>query len=188
MIAKEDTTYRQLVTLRDGARVLLRFLAPEDRQNLIDLFAPVNDDDLRYMRHNVRDAKLVGGWVDELDYDRVMPLLALVGERAVGNASLHFGAGPARHRAEVRIFLAKDFRRRGLGSKMIQTLVELARRRNLYVLEVDSPTDRTHDIKAFQNEGFQMKCVFEDYFMLPDGDLLDVARLVLRLRASEGQF
>jgi len=188
MITKEDTTYRQLVTLRDGARVLLRLLVPDDRQKLINLFTPVSDDDLRYMRHNVRDAGLVGAWVDQLDYDRVMPLLALVGERAVGNASLHFGSGPARHRAEIRIFLAKDFRRRGLGSKMIQTLVELARRRNLYLLEAEVTADRTHDIKAFQNEGFQMKCVFEDSFMLPDGDLLDVARLVLRLRASEGQF
>ena len=37
----EDLMYRQVVTLRDGARVLLRPLTADDRQALLDLFIPV---------------------------------------------------------------------------------------------------------------------------------------------------
>jgi putative acetyltransferase len=188
MVTKDDLIYRQIFTLKDGARILLRPLTRDDRQALIDFFAPVSVDDLRYMRHNVKDPHLVGSWADDLDYSKTLPLIAVFNSRIVGVATIHFNQGPARHRAEARIFLAKDFRRRGVGSRLLQGLVELAKRQNLYLLEVDVVSDQHHIIRAFQNAGFEPKCIYEDYFMLPDGDLRDVAHLILRLRASDDQF
>jgi GNAT superfamily N-acetyltransferase len=110
------------------------------------------------------------------------------GNRIVGISTLHFQPGPARHRAETRIFLSKDFRRRGVGSRLLQGVIELAKRHNLYMLEVQIVSDQNHIIRSFQNAGFETKCIYEDYFMLPDGDLRDVAHLILRLRASDDQF
>ncbi len=188
MTIQQELTYRQLATLRDGARVLLRPLTSDDRQALIDLFTSVSPEERRYMRHDVIDPAVVGAWVDHLDYERVLPVVAMVGERMVGDATLHFNPGPARHRAEMRIFLAKDFRRRGLATRMIQAIVDLARRRSLYMLEVFSPTDRANDIKAFQTLGFEPACTYDDYLMLPDGDLHDVVHLILRLRKSADEF
>jgi RimJ/RimL family protein N-acetyltransferase len=188
MLEKQDLIYRQVVTLRDGARILLRPLIKEDRQALIDLFGPISKDDKRYFRTNIIDTEVIGRWVDDLDYDKVLPIVAVSGDRIVGDATLHFRQGPARHRAEVRIFLSKDFRQRGLGGRMLQALIDLAKRRSLYILEVDIVSDQTPIIKAFQKAGFSLKCVFDDYFMLPDGDLRDLAHLILRLRAEEDQF
>jgi RimJ/RimL family protein N-acetyltransferase len=188
MITKEEIAYRQLVTLPDGARVLFRPLTPDDRQALIELFSLVSSDDMRYMRHKVNDSLLVGKWVDELDYDRILPVVAVIGDRIVGNATLHFFEGPFRHRAEVRIFLAKEIRRRGVGSRMLQALIDLAKRRNIYLLEAQIINDQATTIKAFQKLGFVLKGVLEDYFMLPDGELRDVAHLILRLRDSGGEF
>jgi GNAT superfamily N-acetyltransferase len=188
MVTKDDLIYRQVFTLKDGARVLVRPLTQDDRQALLDLFLPVPLEDKQFMRDDVNDAKIVNSWLDHLDYDRVMPLVAVVGNRIVGNATLHFKEGPSRHRSEVRIFLAKDFRQRGVGSRMIQGLVELAKRRGLFMLEVEVVSDQTHIIKAFQNMGFETKCIFEDHFMLPDGGLRDVTYLVLRLHKPQNEF
>jgi RimJ/RimL family protein N-acetyltransferase len=188
MLEKQDLIYRQVVTLRDGARILLRPLVKEDRQALLELFSPVSKEDKRYFRTNIADPEAVGRWVDNLDYDKVLPIVAVSGDRLVGDATLHFKQGPARHRAEIRIFLAKDFRQRGLGGRMLQALIDLAKRRSLYLLEVEIVSDQTHIIKAFQKAGFSLKCVFDDYFMLPDGELHDLAHLILRLRAEEDQF
>jgi acetyltransferase len=188
MVTKEDLVYRQIFTLKDGARVLLRPLVPEDKQALLDLFLPVSPDDLRYMRHNVTDSKVVSAWADAIDYDVVFPLVAVVNNRIVGSSTLHFGMGPARHRAELRIFLAKDFRRRGVGSRMLQAVTEIAKRRSLYMLDVYVVSDQTHIIKAFQNAGFEICYTYEDYFMLPDGDLRDVTHLILHLRTTDDQF
>jgi GNAT superfamily N-acetyltransferase len=88
----------------------------------------------------------------------------------------------------MRIFLAKDFRRRGLGVKLIQAVIEIAKRRSLYILEVQTVTELVHDIKAMQKAGFETKCVFEDYFMLPDGELRDLVQLSMKLRANEDEF
>jgi len=188
MITNHDVIYRQIVTLHDGARVLLRPLAPDDRQALIDMYAPISPEDHRYTRHDVTDPEVVGKWVDELNYDKVLPLIAVIGNRIVGNATLHFFEGPGRHRAEVRIFLAKEIRRRGVGSRMLQALIDLAKRRNIYLIEAQILNDQASVIKAFQALGFNLKCVFEDYFILPDGELRDIANLILYLRDSGGEF
>ena len=188
MVTKEDLIYRQVFTLKDGARILLRPLTPDDRQALLDLYAPVTQDDLRYMRDNVREPELINDWMDHLDYTRVFPLVAVFGSRIVGSATLHFNTGPQRHRAEVRIFLSKDFRRRGVGHRLLQGLIELAKRHNLYMLEAEIVSDQNHIIRSFQALGFETRTIYADYFMLPDGDLRDVAHLILRLRDSEEQF
>jgi RimJ/RimL family protein N-acetyltransferase len=140
------------------------------------------------MRHNVNDPAVVNGWVDNLDYDKVFPLIAIVGDRIVGEATLHFQQGSARHRGELRIFLSKDFRRRGLGTKLTQAIIDLAKRRSLYLVEVQTVRDLSNDIKAMEKVGFEIKCTFEDYHMLPDGELRDIVHMILRLRAQEGEF
>lgn len=188
MVTKDDLIYRQVFTLKDGARVLVRPLTKDDRQALKDLFLPVPFEDKQFMRDDINDPKVIDAWIDHLDYEKVMPIVAVVGNRIVGNATLHFKEGPARHRAEVRIFLAKDFRQRGVGSRMIQGLIELAKRRGLFMLEVEVVSDQSHITKAFQNMGFEAKAVFEDHFMLPDGSLRDVTYLTLRLHKTQNEF
>ena len=69
----EDLAYRQIVTLRDGVRVLLRPLNIEDRQSLLDLFLPVPMDERRFMRHDVNNPQVVNSFIDELNYDKVYP-------------------------------------------------------------------------------------------------------------------
>lgn len=188
MVTKDDLVFRQLLTLSDGGRVLLRPLTKEDRQELIDLFQQVSPEDLRYMRHDVTDADLVGSWVDNLDYDCVLPIVAVINERLVGSATLHFFEGPGRHRAAVRIYLAKEVRRRGVGSRMIQALIDISKRRNIYMVEAQIINEQATVIRAFQNMGFVRKCILDNYFILPDGELRDVAHLILRLRDSSEEF
>ena len=188
MTNKPDLIYRQVVTLKDGTRVLLRPLIKEDRQSLINLFTPASSEEKRFFRTNVGDPGVVGKWVDDLDYSKVLPIIAVVGDRIVGDATLHFMQGPKRHMAEVRIYLAKDFRECGLGGKMLQALIDLAKRRDLLFLTVEVVADQTHIIRAFQNAGFMVKVTFEDYFMLPDGELKDLSHLIIRLRREEDAF
>lgn len=188
MVTKEDLIYRQIVTMRDGARVLLRPLMPSDRQALLDFFLPVSIEERRYMRHNVNDPQLIASWTENIDYDRIFPLVAVVGDRIVGEATLHFNEGPARHRAEIRIFLAKDFKRRGLGSKLIQAMIDIARKRSIHIVEAQVVTDHVEVVKALHKAGFETIATFDEYFMLPDGELRDVVHLALRLRKVEDDF
>jgi len=184
----EELIFRQVITMRDGARVLLRPLVPGDRQMLLDFFLPVSIEERRYMRHNINNPEIISSWAENVDYDKVFPIIAVINDRIVGTSTLHFNEGTARHRADLRIFLAKDFKRRGLGSKLVQAQVDIARKRNIHMLEVQVISEQVDVIKAMQRIGFKQVCTFEDYFMLADGELRDVVHLLLRLHKVEDEF
>lgn len=188
MLVKEIETHRDVITLKDGVRVLLRPMVREDRQHLIEFFSTVGDDDLRFMRHNVRDQKLINSWCDNLDYDKVLPLLAFVKDRIVGSASLYFFEGPKRHIAEYRLFLAKDFRKRGLGMKMTRGLIDLARKQNIRIVIGEVIAEQTKVVRAFEQLGFKSLALLEDFFMFPDGDTCDVSYLVMNLNPKSEDF
>lgn len=187
MFADYVNTYRNLVTLKDGARVLLRPLTRNDRQRLIEMFAPVSAEDFKYMRAPIT-AELVQGWVDQLDYLRVLPIVAVFQDHIVGDATLHFNEGASRHIGEVRLFITTEFRRRGLGNQMLRALIDLGHKASLHWLLAEIVADKTKVIQAFQHVGFQPQCTFEDAFMFPDGSTTNKVVLMMRLLAREEEF
>lgn len=188
MLTKEIETHRDVVTLRDGVRVLLRPMVRDDKSRLTEFYDSVSDEDLKNFRHYVKDVTVVQEWCDNLDYDKVLPVLALVKERVVGSASLHYFEGPKRHIAEVRLFLAKDFRRRGLGMKMVRSLVDIARKQGIRILIAEIIAEQTKVVRAFEQLGFTSQCTLEDYFMYPDGDTSDVVFITLDLKPKSDEF
>jgi putative acetyltransferase len=118
----------------------------------------------------------------------VLPVVALVQERVVGEATLHFRTGPHAHVAEVRIFLAGDFRRRGLGIQMLETMFELARWRDIHLMEAQIVADQSWVIKAFKQLGFVQQGLLEDYYKTPERGARDVVVLVKRLSVPNDEF
>ncbi len=180
--------YRNLVILPDGARISLRPLVAGDREKLIELFSRATRDDVSRLRDDVLDPSVVDGWIWNLDYSRVFPLVAVTGEQIVGQATLHFRRGPERHMAEVRIFLDKEIRRHGLGTHMLRCLIDLTRKGGLHLLLAEVVTDQPQIIKAFRELGFEQRAILPDHFMLPDGETRDVALLMLPLIRHQGEF
>lgn len=180
--------YRQIVMLSDGTRVLLRPLVKEDKPGLVALFDHASEDDLKLMRNDVRDKAMIGAWADNIDYAKVVPLVAVVNDRLVGDATLHFRWGPGRHLADVRIFLAKDFRRRGLGVTLLRGVIDVAKKLGLQQLVAEIVADQVKVINAFKELGFEQRAIFPDYFMMPDGETHDVAVLILMLTSKRDLF
>lgn len=180
--------YRKMKTLADGSRLLLRPLTQDDKQALVDLFARASKEDLEYFRDDAGDPAVVESWVDNLDLQRVYPLVAIVDDKIVGDATLHFRKRYHRHLAWVRIFLDRAYRRRGVGTLMLSSLVEIARNAGLQQLYVEIVTTQHQAIKALQSLGFQREATLRDYFATSSGETLDVAVLSLRLADRSGKF
>ena len=188
MLPEHIRTFREMATLKDGAYVLLRPMNAKDLARLQEFYAAVGEEDLRYFRDDVKDPAVVHRWCEELDYGKVLPILALVKERVVGCATLHFCDGPKRHIAEIRLFLAKNYRKRGLGLKLSRTLIELARKQGISILVAEVVSDKTDVVKAFETLGFKPQATLDDHFMLPDGDTRDVVFLSLPLCPKTDEF
>jgi L-amino acid N-acyltransferase YncA len=183
--------FRKFITLQNGKRLMFRFLNEQDREELIRLFQEAPEEDIRFLKQDVRDTKLVNSWVDTLNYRRVLPLLAvdLGDNRLIADATLHRGKHAAKHLAEVRIFVSRPFRNLGLGSLMLDELINLAMKENLQWLKAEIIADHKKVIKAFRSKGFDVRATLEDYFIRKDGVTHDVV-LMMRpvLKREEAEF
>lgn len=184
-------SYRKFVTLQNGKRVMFRFLNQQDREELIRLFQEAPEEDIRFLKQDVRDTKLVNSWIDRLNYQKVLPLVAvdLQDNRLIADATLHRGKHAAKHLAEVRIFVSRPFRNLGLGSVLLEELINLAKKMGLHWLKAEIIADHKKVIKAFRTKGFETRATLEDYFIRKDGFTHDVA-LMLRpvVKREEAEF
>lgn len=177
--------HRKLVDLNNGRRVLLRPLLAEDEQRLFALFEQASVEDTRFLKDEVKNAATVHRWIENLNYDRVMPLVAYCDERLVGDVALYRGLKSVRHVGEIRIFLAGDFRGVGLGSQMILEMCEVAKRVGIEFLRAEVILDHVKVIKAFRHLDFELKCTLDDYFMRRDGVTHDIALMIKRLTETK---
>ncbi|MBI5016012.1 MAG: GNAT family N-acetyltransferase [Deltaproteobacteria bacterium] len=177
--------YRKFVNLNNGKRVLLRPLLEEDLTRLYNLFAEASEDDTKFLKDEVKRPDIVERWVSKLDYERVMPLVAYCDDRLVGDVAVYRGSKTIRHVGEIRIFLAKDFRGVGLGSKMLQEMFEVAKKADLMFLRAEVILDHAKVVKAFRRLGFDLRCTLDDYFMRRDGVTHDIALMIKRLNRPE---
>ncbi len=180
--------YRQVKVLPGGLRVLLRPLGKEDTDQLAGLFARAVPQDLERFRSDPTDRRVVESWVASLDLSKIFPIVVEVNGRIIGDATIHFGSKFQRHLGWVRLFLDREFRRRGIGTLMIRALIDMARRVGLHQLIAMVPTDQPQIIKAFEQQGFDNEFTHRDYAILHDGRTLDVAELVLYLVDHTGEF
>jgi L-amino acid N-acyltransferase YncA len=172
--------YRKFITLKNGKRVMFRFLNEQDRETLIQLFQEAPEEDIRFLKQDVKDLKMVNYWVDHLNYRKVLPLVAvdLENNRIIADATLHRGKHAAKHIGEIRIFVSRSFRNLGLGSLMLEELLNLALQENLMWVKAEILAEHKKVIKAFRSKGFEQKCNLDDYFIRKDGVTHDVVLMM----------
>lgn len=183
--------YRKFVTLKNGKRVMLRFLNEQDRESLIRMFQEAPEEDTRFLKQDVKDIKLINYWIDHINYRKVLPLVAvdLENNQLVADATLHRGKHSAKHIGEIRIFVSRPVRNLGLGSTMLEELINLAKKEGLQWLKAEIIADHKKVIKAFRDKGFEIRATLEDYFIRKDGMTHDVV-LMMRpvLKREETEF
>ncbi len=178
--------YRKEGVLKDGTRVILRPMVKEDRDQLLAFFQGLEERDRLFLRSDVRDPAVIDHWVSHIDYQRVFPLLAEYQGRIVGDATLHMRqVGWKRHLGNVRVVVAKDFQAKGLGTLLINEIVELAGEFGLEKLVAEIHLQATGALTMFKHAGFSVKAVFEDLVKDPAGRSSDLVVMVCDVQARE---
>lgn len=172
--------YRKFATLKNGKRVMFRFLNDQDRDGLIQMFSEAPEEDTRFLKQDVKDKVLVSVWIDRLNYRKVLPLLAvdLENNNIIADATLHRGKHAAKHIGEIRIFVSRLFRNLGLGSLMLEEILNLALQENLMWVKAEILAEHKKVVKAFRAKGFEQKALLDDYFIRKDGVTHDVVLMM----------
>jgi L-amino acid N-acyltransferase YncA len=183
-MAANIAEFRQVVVLPTGAQVVLRILQLGDYEPLLAMFRCANVEDLSFFRDDVRDAALVRRWTEQINLAHVIPVVAVMQDRIVGEAMLQLGRGCDRHVAEVRIYLCHEFRGRGLGNLLIKALMAIGHELDLHILFVRIVQADSKGVRAFQSLGFKIEHVFTNRLMDPEGNTHDVVELAVCLKQA----
>lgn len=156
--------YPKKVSLPDGAILTLRPMTKDDQYALYSFFISLPEEDRRFLRNDVADRKIIEKWARNLNYDKVLPILAEYDGNIVANATLHYQTfGWGRHVAEVRITITPEFQGRKLGSVMLNEVSHLADVNRVKKVLARVVATRPHVIRALKKVGFQEVTVLKNF-------------------------
>jgi L-amino acid N-acyltransferase YncA len=172
--------YPKEVLLKDGVSCNLRPMIADDLEGLYRFFVSLPEEDLRYLRDDPTDRRLVEKWCREINYDKVLPILAEYEDRILANATLHRQTtGWEKHVGEIRVTISTEVRQRGLGSRLVEELTSLARAAGLDKLLARVIASQTDAITVFEKNGFNQVATLKNFVKdVHHGDYQDIAVLV----------
>jgi len=171
--------YPKNIQLRDGREVILRPLAQDDFERLYSFFGALPEEDRQFLGHDVSDPDLIRKWTDDVNFERVIPLVALDADRIVGDGTLHIASqGWMRHVGQIRLVTARSHRGTGLGTLIARDLVALAAERSLQKLQAHVIEDSLGPVRMFEAAGFNKVAVIKKLVRDQHGTERDLAIMI----------
>ena len=169
------SNYPKQVLLKDGQKATIRPMDKNDGDALLEFFRGLRPEDRQNMRDDVTNTKIIQKWVDKLDYEYVVPMLACVGDRVVADASLHRNTtGWSRHVGQIRVSVHHDFQGVGLGYRMARELFVIAQSMHIDKVLAEMMDVQTEAVKVFDKLGFKKEHTFKNHVRDLDGKLHDL--------------
>jgi RimJ/RimL family protein N-acetyltransferase len=167
--------YPKHISLKDKTSVILRPLIRDDEEKLMKFFKELLQEDRLYLKEDVTKSGVIGKWIKELDYDKVFPIVAILEDRIIADGTLHlYGFGWMRYLGEIRLSVAKDFQRKGLGALIISELVGQALKKGLHRIQTQFASEQISAIKAFERVGFVKEAVLKKHVVDLNGRETDL--------------
>jgi len=167
--------YEQVWPLRGGGEYTVRPIHPDDAQMLQDLVHHLSPES-RYFRFVSSFTELPPSMLSRftlIDYDREMALVAVFKERSeaadgqiveteriVGVS--RYITNPDKSSCEFSLLVADDFNGKGLGSRLMESIMEVARQKGLTEIEGLVLANNPAMLKLMKGLGFAVKRFAED--------------------------
>jgi L-amino acid N-acyltransferase YncA len=159
------------IQIKDGTKIVIRPLSKQDGPALLKFFTEVPEDDRLFLKDDVTKKEIIDRWVTELDFDKVLPMIAEKDAAILGDATLHFNKYRWQmHMAEIRCVVAKEYQQKGLGTALMRELVSVAQAKNVSKIRANMMDTQKAAQGAFQRLGFQKEAELKDFLVDKDGN------------------
>lgn len=185
--------YPKTIVLKDGTQVVLREMKEADRDGLYEFFTRIPEEDRKLLKHDVTKKEVIDAWIKtnedrrllKQQYAGVFPLLAEAAGKIVANGTLHRRtSGWMKDVGEVRLVVDPDYRRKGLGSHVIEELILLAADLGLEKLVAEVVADERAALLAFQRYNFEQVAVLPGIVKDQTGTHRDLVVMVLNVATA----
>jgi len=181
--------YPKEITLRDDARVILRPMLPGDTDALWSFLRQLPEIDKSHFHEDVDRREVVERWATSLDYDAVLPILAIRGDRVVGTVTLYRNrAGWKQRVGIVRILISPDHRHLGLGTAMIREVRHLGEKVALNYLLAEVIEEQQSAVRALERMGFEKAGVYRNFVNDREGHLHNLVVLLHPMSGLEKEI
>lgn len=122
-------SYPKEILIKDGTPIIIRPVVKEDEERLNEFFARIPLEERWFLRDDISDPQVMRDWIEHLDYQRVIPLIAVrqADERIIANLRIHRRPAEClRHIAHLRIMVDPEYRNQRLGTWMLLDAIKLA--------------------------------------------------------------
>lgn len=178
--------YPKSTELKDGGQLTIRPLRKEDEKALHKYFLKLPPEDRMCLRDDVTDPKVIESWIFDLDYDHVLPLVALNGDQIVANATLQFNPiGWTKHQGEVRITCDPEYRKKGLATILIENLMLIAADFGLEQLTAEMAPALDEAYFLFEKLGFKEAAVLKGFIKDFQGRHQDLVLMVKNISLKD---
>ena len=183
--------YPREIVIKNGIPVILRPLVLEDEQPLLEFFNRIPEDERWFLRENVADPEVMKDWIRELDFKKVIPLVAVTEDGTIiANVRIHRRHSECMsHVAHLRIQVDPLYRHQRLGTWMLLDAVKLAMHMGIekLVAEFVSGVEEAAMNAAYKLD-FLEQAVLRDYVKNPSGEYHDLVIMVKTLHKEWSDF
>jgi RimJ/RimL family protein N-acetyltransferase len=156
--------YPKEVTLRDKTTIVLKPFERKDKDALLAFFQRMPEADRLFLKDDVTDPAVVERWAADLNYDKVFPLLAWRGNDVVADATLHKNLGGwMKHVGTIRMVVAREFQKHGVGSILANELFLHALKSGLEKIVAEMMETQEGARKVFEKLGFRQEAVLHGH-------------------------
>ena len=163
--------YPKESVLRNGTKLVLRVMVGEDEDDLLNFFRELPLEDRMFLNYDVTDARLLDSWAKKIDYNLVIPLLAIAEGNIVGTATLHRAPfGWQTHVGRMRLVVSRNVRRQSLGRILAREIFFLALALGLDKVMVRIVEEQDAARHVFKALGFEEEAVLKNQVKDLDGN------------------
>jgi L-amino acid N-acyltransferase YncA len=159
---KESKT-KQLV-LKDGTKIIVRAMKYDDLELSLDFFESLKEKERRFLRMDVTRKENVKKRIEQIKSGQVRRIVATCKDKIIADGALELSHhGWEEHIGEIRIIVADDFQKKGLGMIIARELYLLAASEKLEEIVVRMMRTQIGAKKIFRKLGFHEEIILPDH-------------------------
>ncbi|MBN2317502.1 MAG: GNAT family N-acetyltransferase [Acidobacteria bacterium] len=162
--------FLKTIKLRDGTSISIRPIQKQDGPALLSFFSELPKDDRLFLKEDVTNKDVINRWMEELNFDKVIAIVAEKDSAIIGDATLHLNQrGWQKHMAEIRCVVSREYQQKGLGTALMRELVAHAVEKRILKLSATMMDIQKSAQRAFERIGFKKEAELKDFVMDIDG-------------------
>ncbi len=180
---RETFIMEKTETLKDGTKVTIRNLTIEDLDRLMSFYQSLPEEDIKYLRVDVTNRNIVKQRIEFAEAGDIFRIVALKGDSIIADGALELTTEDwRRHQGELRVIVAEEFRRKGVGMIIMREVYFLAIEKKVEKVIAKMMKPQAAAMKICKTLGFHEEVLIPDYVKDQTGKSQDLVIMTCNIQ------